>query len=178
AHGINVSGAWRFHAAESADVFYGLVNADCGPWLLLTMHEVLEAATDPADTGSANGWDEAVDNCVTSFNMASVGPVVGSADNAAGGWCSTSGYTPAVTPNQQYGYVWANDPSAAASYTPSTTFQYNSSGALNTVTRSGTGVYDVKFPGLVHLGAGGTVSVTAYGSGNETCKVFNWAESG
>lgn len=69
------------------------------------------------------------------------------------------------------GYVWANEPASAA-YTPSTTYQYNSSGASNTITRSGAGTYTVTFPGL---GVDeGTVLVTAYGGGPERCKVVSW----
>jgi hypothetical protein len=71
-----------------------------------------------------------------------------------------------------WGYVWANSP-ASASYTPSTQYQRNSSGALNTITRSGVGAYTVDFANL-GIYYGGTVDVTAYGSGSETCKVLNW----
>jgi hypothetical protein len=61
----------------------------------------------------------------------------------------------------------------AASYTPSTTYQYNSTGALNTITRSGVGAYQVSFPGIG--GIGGTIRATAYGPGNEACHVFSWS---
>jgi hypothetical protein len=75
----------------------------------------------------------------------------------------------------RWGYVWANQPTAA-SYTPSTAYQTNSSGAVNTITRSGTGVYAVRFP---NIGASaGMVHVTAYGGGSENCKVANWGPSG
>src|SRR5262249_8017605 len=72
-----------------------------------------------------------------------------------------------------WGYVWANS-RAAASYTPSTSYQRNSTGALNTITRSGVGAYQVTFAGL-GIYYGGTVDVTAYGPGSETCKVQNWS---
>jgi len=75
------------------------------------------------------------------------------------------------------GYVW-NDRSAApvgVPYTPSLTYQHNSSGGTNTITRNGTGNYAVTFPGLGGGGSvGGIVQVTAYGSGPESCKVSNW----
>jgi hypothetical protein len=77
------------------------------------------------------------------------------------------------TSSSRFGYVWANQPSSA-SYTPSTWYQYNSTGALNTITRSGAGRYQVTFPGLGIGGAGGTVKVTAYGGGNEVCHVYSW----
>jgi hypothetical protein len=72
------------------------------------------------------------------------------------------------------GYVWANQP-ATASYTPSLTYQYNSTGANNTITRTAVGTYHVTFPGLT--AAGGHVQVTAYGSGPERCKVGSWGGS-
>ena len=64
------------------------------------------------------------------------------------------------------------DAPTAASYTPNLTYQFNSTGAVNTITRSGVGVYTVHFPGLD--GNGGTALVTAYGGGNESCKVASW----
>jgi hypothetical protein len=78
-----------------------------------------------------------------------------------------------VTPKQPvWGYVWANDP-LAASYTPSSTYQRNSTGQLNTITRLGVGYYQVTFENL-GVYYGGTVDVTAYGGGSESCKVQNW----
>lgn len=85
------------------------------------------------------------------------------------------------------GWVWANQPSAAA-YTPSPTYQYNLrteilpawpfrdfSSASNTVARTGIGAYAVTFTGLA--ADGGTVHVTAYG-GSHHCKVAGWTPSG
>jgi hypothetical protein len=69
------------------------------------------------------------------------------------------------------GYVWANNP-AAASYTPSLTYQWNSSGGAITIDRTGVGAYTVTVPGQDFTG--GTVQVTAYGSGSEHCKVYSW----
>ena len=83
--------------------------------------------------------------------------------------------TTAVPKGTIWGYVWANDP-ANASYTPSTTYQANSTGATNTIDHPNTGVYKVKFP---NLGAkGGTVDVTAYGGTSDECKVRNWGPQG
>jgi hypothetical protein len=73
--------------------------------------------------------------------------------------------------SSRFGYVWANNPTLP-SYTPSTAYQFNSTGALNTITRFGAGTYRVSLPGLG--GLGGTVKVTAYGSGNASCKVTSW----
>jgi hypothetical protein len=69
-------------------------------------------------------------------------------------------------------FLWANDASSA-SYTPSTSYQYNSTGGVNTMTRSGPGIYTAILPGLTT--AGGTVQVTAYGSGAGRCKVSGWS---
>jgi hypothetical protein len=78
-------------------------------------------------------------------------------------------------PQGAWAYVWANQP-AAASYTPSLTYQYNSVGGNNTITRSGIGLYTVDMPGV---GANtGTVAVTAYGSGSDYCKVGAWWSAG
>jgi hypothetical protein len=78
-------------------------------------------------------------------------------------------------PGVQGGYVWANDPTAA-SYTPSATFQWNSNGSDVTIQRSGVGTYNVVFPGQSF--AGGTVEVTAYGTGSNFCKVGSWSPNG
>jgi hypothetical protein len=70
-----------------------------------------------------------------------------------------------------YGYVWADDVTSATS-TPSLAYQKNSTGATNTLARTGTGAYTITFPNL-RMNAG-TVNVTAYGTGSEMCKVQNW----
>jgi hypothetical protein len=72
------------------------------------------------------------------------------------------------------GYLWANQPSTEY-YTPSTTYQWNASGALNTIQRYGVGSYAATFPG-VNL-YGGTVEVTAYGSSSDYCKVGYWGSN-
>ncbi|HEY1368425.1 MAG TPA: hypothetical protein VGF23_14985 [Gaiellaceae bacterium] len=87
-------------------------------------------------------------------------------------WNSANNQFLVAGPQSVWGYVWANSP-ASPSYTPSTTYQRNSTGALNTITRSGVGAYLVKFSNL-GIYYGGTVNVTAYGSGSETCKVLSW----
>jgi hypothetical protein len=79
-----------------------------------------------------------------------------------------------LVPFSQIGYVWANLPTTA-SYIPSTIYQYNSSGATNTIQRTGVGNYIVKFP---NIGGRGNVQVTAYGQGASYCKVNSWVVSG
>lgn len=83
----------------------------------------------------------------------------------------------ATTAATAFGYVWADQPTAA-SYTPSTFYQSNSTGAKNTVTRSSAGWYTVTFPGLARSESGGTVNVTAYDQGTSACEVTSWGQDG
>lgn len=71
-------------------------------------------------------------------------------------------------------YLWANQPSTA-SYTPSATYSFNSTGGTNTITRSAAGTYTVNLPGLG--GANGSVLVTAHGSSSTHCNVALWGSS-
>ena len=72
-------------------------------------------------------------------------------------------------------YVWAHAP-ASASYIPTSTYSFNSTGGTNSITRSGTGNYTLHLPGLAV--DNGHVQVTAYGSGANRCKVGYWFASG
>jgi hypothetical protein len=72
-------------------------------------------------------------------------------------------------------HLWA-DQASSPSYTPSPTYQFNSTGSLNTIVRSGVGVYNAILTDLADTG--GNVKVTAYGTGSETCKVQGWGPSG
>jgi hypothetical protein len=83
---------------------------------------------------------------------------------------------PAGCAHEAFGWVWANQ-STMASYTPDATHQYNSASSSNTVTRSGTGVYEVVFAGLGGL-HGGNVQVTARGADAALCKVAGWQTAG
>jgi len=76
------------------------------------------------------------------------------------------------------GYAFANQPTATAPYNSPANYQYNSSGATNTITKvsGSTGVYTVNLPGLA--GTGGNPVVTAYGTGSEWCTAWNWAPAG
>ena len=87
-------------------------------------------------------------------------------------------------------YVWANEPTSAGPYTPSTPYSYNATGraAANSITRSAVGTYQVTckgvgggplFSGSGSWGAGGHVQVTAYGGEDaDFCKVVNWGTGG
>ncbi|MEU7524227.1 hypothetical protein AB0A74_00675 [Saccharothrix sp. NPDC042600] len=67
-------------------------------------------------------------------------------------------------------YLWADKPGEAA-YTPTKEYQYNSTHALNTVTRSASGTYTAHLPGLARKG--GHVQVSAYRT-TATCGVTGW----
>jgi hypothetical protein len=73
-----------------------------------------------------------------------------------------------------WAYLWAEQPTAP-SYTPAPGYQFNSSGATNTLVRTGVGAYTALLPNLGT--AAGTVHVTAYGTGSEACKVASWGPS-
>ena len=73
-------------------------------------------------------------------------------------------------------YVWANEPTTA-SYTPSSSFSYSTSGGDITITRSSAGSYQIVADGLAGVAAGGTMMVTAYGS-NAYCFSDGWSSSG
>jgi hypothetical protein len=83
-----------------------------------------------------------------------------------GAWTSSTQAAPL-----EWAYLWADQP-IAASYTPALAYQQNSSGATNTMVRTGMGVYQALLPNLA--ANAGTVHVTAYGSGTQTCKVASW----
>lgn len=75
-------------------------------------------------------------------------------------------------------YAWANN-STAASYTPSLTYSYNSSGKPIKITRSSAGKYSVRCEGIGgDRKAGGHVQVTAYGFDTHNCKVRYWSSFG
>lgn len=76
--------------------------------------------------------------------------------------------------NRGLAFLRADEPKVA-SYTPNAAFQYNSTGAANTIVRNGVGNYSVTIPGLTKVG--GNVQVTAWsGFDAMRCKVGpgNW----
>jgi hypothetical protein len=89
----------------------------------------------------------------------------------------TATFTRPIT-STRFGYVWAStaSPPLNVPTTPSLTYQFNSTGAANTITRAAVGAYTVRLPGLG--GPGGTVTVTGYGSSSDSCKVNWWSWSG
>jgi hypothetical protein len=81
-------------------------------------------------------------------------------------------------PPSGWGYVWADNPTESR-YEPNLIYSYNSSGKEIEISRRSTGRYKVTFYGLGGNGiAGGNVQVTAYGPGNENCKVEYWISGG
>jgi hypothetical protein len=90
----------------------------------------------------------------------------------------TASFTGTLNNPGDFGFVWANQPSAAAPYTPSLLYQFNSKGFTNTVTRVTPGRYAVFMPGLGGGPVGGTVLVTGYSSDNTNCVVSDWFSDG
>ena len=75
------------------------------------------------------------------------------------------------SPVDDLGYVIANEP-GTADYAPSV--QYNSSDALDTVHRLGTGRWQVTLPGIGGSHGRGNVQVTAGGVEGSVCRVTSW----
>jgi hypothetical protein len=73
------------------------------------------------------------------------------------------------------GYLWADQPTAA-SYTPSSAYQWKPAGTAHTIRRHSVGTYEVTIAGSST--SGGTVAVTAQGPGSEHCKVSWWSVIG
>jgi hypothetical protein len=75
-------------------------------------------------------------------------------------------------PGPQAAYVFAHNPSSPL-YDATSPYSWNSTGGKITISHQpGTGSYAVALPGQDL--AGGTVEVTAYGDGNQHCKVASW----
>lgn len=70
--------------------------------------------------------------------------------------------------------AWVSDPTAARSRPPRA-YRWSSNGKSPLITRSGTGVYTVRFPGQA---AGGAAFVTAYGTTDRVCQVGSIAKRG
>jgi hypothetical protein len=86
----------------------------------------------------------------------------------------TVNYTQPIGPGGQIAYAWADQPSAA-SYTPHRDYQYSNTGGVLTVKRTARGAYTVKVPRMASNPT--SVAVTAYGPGNELCRVLHWTPS-
>lgn len=82
---------------------------------------------------------------------------------------------PPPPPGAPSAYLRATRPTAPF-YQPDLAFQYNATGARNTVERVGTGEYLVRLPGLD--ARAGAATVTAFGPGNHRCTARDHAGSG
>src|SRR5207237_49407 len=78
-------------------------------------------------------------------------------------------------PGAEGGYVRA-DQSTNPWYVPSRAYQWSSLGQYASVQRTAVGAYIVSFAGQKF--GGGTVEVTAYGTGSQYCKVSSWGPQG
>jgi hypothetical protein len=83
---------------------------------------------------------------------------------------------PKLSSSDEYGYVWASQPTAAE-YVESGPYQANSKGGKNRIRRVGTGEYDVE---MTSLGGDpeGNIQINAYGSGAARCKSPWWGPDG
>lgn len=75
-------------------------------------------------------------------------------------------------PSPEVAYAWADSPTSS-SYTPDSEYSWNPSGGSISISRFGTGQYQVTWSGFTLLD-GGDAQVSAYGSGNAQCKVVSW----
>lgn len=69
-------------------------------------------------------------------------------------------------------YLWA-DQSSADEYVPDVTYQYNSTGALNTVARLALGTYRATLPGIA-TGTSVGLMLSAYGDAGVRCRVLGY----
>ena len=70
-------------------------------------------------------------------------------------------------------YLWASDASAATAYEPDFLYQYNVTGALNTVERLSVGTYRATLPGIAS-GSDVGVMVSAYGGTLAHCRLLDY----
>jgi len=130
-------------------------------------------------TAHATAYGATSNSCqVTNWLVAGAALNVGVRCYSTAGSFADTQFTASFTnrpPRARLGYVWADMPTSAA-YTPSTTYQWNSTGGVNTTVRWGVGSYRVRLPGLG--AASGHVQVTAYGDTAAGCKVIGWGPSG
>lgn len=87
--------------------------------------------------------------------------------------CALGAGCASATAGQGFGWVLAEQPNAVAQYTPRLDRQWNSKAGTNTVARVGTGVYVVTFDQLGNI-HGGSLQVTAFGSGAAYCHADAW----
>ncbi len=83
-------------------------------------------------------------------------------------------YSAAPGENDGLTYLWSNE--LTGTFAPATEYQWSTSSQANQVQEIATGTYQVTLAGLGAVG--GSVLVTAYGTGSEYCKVAYWYPSG
>jgi hypothetical protein len=83
----------------------------------------------------------------------------------------------AVEPARQasYGWLYANQPAAAARYNAPAAYSFNSGGGTNTVQRTARGLYTIQFPTLG--AAAGVVHTSLYGASDGYCKSRGWSNA-
>lgn len=129
------------------------------------------ASTDSGTSDSATTDSTAADSATT--DSATTDSAATDSGSDTGVVVTDTGTDSGATTASIAAYAWANEPSSA-SYTPSTSYSYNSSGGAITITRSGAGTYAVTFAGLAV--SSGDVQVTSYNS-TARCNVTNWGGS-
>jgi hypothetical protein len=76
----------------------------------------------------------------------------------------------AIVSNGNWGFAWANQPSATSSYAPATFYQRTSNGRTVTIKRVETGIYEVLFPGIGGVDANPASAIAVpYGNSDTTC---------
>ena len=134
------------------------------PGLAVTGGTVHVTAYDPAASCRTTGW-----------GPSGTALSVGVRCTAPGGQALDARWSlsfAAPTTGGGLAHLWAGRP-GTTSYTPDRLYSYNGAGGLNTVTRSGTGLYWVRLGGMG--GTGGNVQVTPYGAGTSACNAVSWA---
>jgi subtilisin family serine protease len=74
-------------------------------------------------------------------------------------------------------YVRADNATSTAWYTPNTAFSWTSGTGTIQARKTGTGLYEVRIPGMPAANATDAM-VTAYGTSSNTCRPWSWAASG
>ena len=126
-----------------------------------------DTALEPDETPSAEPTASA--SPAASPSAAAASPSSGSSGGGSG-----TGGSPHSTKASKAGFVWSYN--TDASYTPSTAYQFNSSGGGINITYHGTGEYTVKFSGLGD--PGGVAHVQAYGPTANYCTLSSWVRDG
>ena len=121
-------------------------------------------------TAVVNSWGQTGNGVVATVELFT--PTGGPANNAA----FTIHYRRDGNNGNREAYLWADNP-ASASYTPSPFYSWNGNRPDPTITRSATGTYQVRLPGLGGPTSGefGHVQVTPYSGVMLRAKVAGWS---